>query len=298
VTGKREQGETQGQEPGRQGPPRGITQQERQQQWDAQMRQKQQAERERTKPQGEQPSQQERQQAERFVAGKNLTPQERKRVLESLQDRYRETGHRKEQVGVNQRGEEIWRYPHEPDRFIRSDITGKMLRHYIQLPDKRIAHPTELYPDITQSEVNRRITEMEAEQRRGAAAEKDLAARRANRISDSRNDANMRYSRTGRGVEGSYFAENAEGKVVRVDGKDAADVAYWSQAGFRPSSQPVPARTQQTEQTRPSQTPWQQQEQALRGQVRGRFEQENQRRGRPVAKSRVLGLVLTQHPMI
>jgi hypothetical protein len=39
------------------------------------------------------------------------------------------------------------------------------------------------------------------------------------------------------------------------------------------------------EQARPSQTSWQQQEQALRGQARSRFEQENQRRGRPVAKS-------------
>jgi hypothetical protein len=253
---RQSQGQERQAEPAGQGPPRGITQQQRQEDWDARMRQRQQEERERQGQQaeregprreGEQQEQKPPQLAERFLAGKTLTPKERKRVLESLQDRYRETGHRKILVGVDARGEEIWRYPHEPDRFIRSDITGKMLRHYIQLPDNRLAHPTELFPEIRQSEVNRRITAMEAEQRQSRASERDLAERRARRISDSRNDANMRYSRTGRGVEGSYFAENAAGQVVRVDGTDPADVAHWQQAGFRQSSQPVPTRLPQTQ---------------------------------------------------
>jgi hypothetical protein len=68
LTGKREQAEPQGQEPGRQGPPRGITQQERQQQWDAQMRQRQQAERERAQRQAR-PSQTAWQQQEQALRG-------------------------------------------------------------------------------------------------------------------------------------------------------------------------------------------------------------------------------------
>jgi hypothetical protein len=72
--------------------------------------------------------------------------------------------------------------------------------------------------------------------------------------------------------------------------REASYTLPWSAAqnqGYRQTTPSLVQRLaeQAQQQARPSQTPWQQQEQALRGQARGRFEQENQRRGRPVAKS-------------
>lgn len=51
------------------------------------------------------------------------------------------------------------------------------------------------------------------------------------RIADDRNNANRLYHRTGRSIPGSYFAARG-GQVVRVDGGDAADVAFYSSEGF------------------------------------------------------------------
>lgn len=44
--------------------------------------------------------------------------------------------------------------------------------------------------------------------------------------------ANRKYAMTGRSLEGSYFATNEQGHIVRVDGKDAADVAFYAGLGF------------------------------------------------------------------
>lgn len=45
--------------------------------------------------------------------------------------------------------------------------------------------------------------------------------------------ANYKYRLTGRGLAGSYFASNTEGHIVRVDGSDAVDVAFYSERGFK-----------------------------------------------------------------
>lgn len=44
--------------------------------------------------------------------------------------------------------------------------------------------------------------------------------------------ANWKYRRTGRNLNGSYFASNAMGHIVRVDGKDTEDVSFYAGMGF------------------------------------------------------------------
>jgi len=46
------------------------------------------------------------------------------------------------------------------------------------------------------------------------------------------NLANRLYHRTGRNIVGSYFATNGDGHVVRVDGRDRADVEFYAARGF------------------------------------------------------------------
>lgn len=46
------------------------------------------------------------------------------------------------------------------------------------------------------------------------------------------NVANFLYHRTGRNIVGSYFATNGDGHVVRVDGRDRADVEFYAARGF------------------------------------------------------------------
>ncbi len=94
----------------------------------------------------------------RFEAGRKLSKEERQATLRTLRDVYVENNLPKEGY-VDARGEERFRYPHTPDLFVKSDVTGAMVRYYVTLPDGRIAHPTELFPDYTASDV-------EAEMRR------------------------------------------------------------------------------------------------------------------------------------
>jgi hypothetical protein len=44
--------------------------------------------------------------------------------------------------------------------------------------------------------------------------------------------ANRKYAMTGRSLSGSYFATNDKGHIVRVDGKDSADVNFFLSLGF------------------------------------------------------------------
>lgn len=44
--------------------------------------------------------------------------------------------------------------------------------------------------------------------------------------------ANRIYRMTNRPIVGSYFAENTDGHIVRVDGTDAADVQFYADRGF------------------------------------------------------------------
>lgn len=48
----------------------------------------------------------------------------------------------------------------------------------------------------------------------------------------AKDGANRLYRMTGRAIAGSYFAENAAGHIVRVDGSDADDVQFFAGLGF------------------------------------------------------------------
>lgn len=55
-----------------------------------------------------------------------------------------------------------------------------------------------------------------------------------------RGAANRKYAMTGRSLAGSYFASNEQGHIVRVDGKDASDVAFFAARGFSQITTAVP----------------------------------------------------------
>lgn len=57
--------------------------------------------------------------------------------------------------------------------------------------------------------------------------------------SNPQNAANCLYRFTNRPIVGSFFSENADGHIVRVDGSDAADVQFYADRGFSPVSSPV-----------------------------------------------------------
>jgi len=69
-----------------------------------------------------------------------------------------------------------------------------------------------------------------------AADAADYAAKmgrdnRLRRVSKDKNRANYLYAGTRRGLDGSFFAVKGS-DVVRVDGKDEADVAFFLSEGF------------------------------------------------------------------
>ena len=88
----------------------------------------------------------------RFEAGKKLSDEEKKEVLSTLKDAYKVNGvpyHIEETAG----GKEKRVYEPTADSYVVSDITNRPLRYYITLPDGRVAHPTEVYPNISNNEV-------------------------------------------------------------------------------------------------------------------------------------------------
>lgn len=93
----------------------------------------------------------------RFEAGKKLSDEEKKEVLSTLKDAYKVNGvpyHIEETAG----GKEKRVYEPTADSYVVSDITNRPLRFYITLPDGRVAHPTEVYPNISDNEVKSSAT--------------------------------------------------------------------------------------------------------------------------------------------
>lgn len=93
----------------------------------------------------------------RFEAGKKLSDEEKKEVLSTLKDAYKVNGvpyHIEETAG----GKEKRVYESTADSYVVSDITNRPLRYYITLPDGRVAHPTEVYPNISDNEVKSSAT--------------------------------------------------------------------------------------------------------------------------------------------
>lgn len=88
----------------------------------------------------------------RFEAGKKLNAEEKREVLSALRDSYKENGvpyHIEETYF----GREKRVYEPTLDDYVTSDITGMRLRYYITLPDGRIAHPSELFPNISNKDI-------------------------------------------------------------------------------------------------------------------------------------------------
>lgn len=93
----------------------------------------------------------------RYEAGKKLSDEEKKEVLSTLTDSYKVNGvpyHIEETAG----GKEKRVYEPTADSYVVSDITNRPLRYYITLPDGRVAHPTEVYPNISDNEVKSSAT--------------------------------------------------------------------------------------------------------------------------------------------
>ena len=93
----------------------------------------------------------------RYEAGKKLSDEEKKEVLSTLTDAYKVNGvpyHIEETAG----GKEKRVYEPTADSYVVSDITNRPLRYYITLPDGRVAHPTEVYPNISDNEVKSSAT--------------------------------------------------------------------------------------------------------------------------------------------
>ena len=93
----------------------------------------------------------------RFETGKKLSDEEKKEVLSTLKDAYKVNGvpyHIEETAG----GKEKRVYEPTADSYVVSDITNRPLRYYITLPDGRVAHPTEVYPSISDNEVKSSAT--------------------------------------------------------------------------------------------------------------------------------------------
>lgn len=93
----------------------------------------------------------------RFETGKKLSDEEKKEVLSTLKDAYKVNGvpyHIEETAG----GKEKRVYEPTANSYVVSDITNRPLRYYITLPDGRVAHPTEVYPNISDNEVKSSAT--------------------------------------------------------------------------------------------------------------------------------------------
>lgn len=166
----------------------------------------------------------------RFEAGRSLTKSEKDEVLKSLGDSYKDHNAPKVLKGYDRiSGDPRYGYEYNPDLMYTSDITGRLIRHYVVLPDGRKAHPTEIFPNVTKSEIDKYAMERE----HAESLRKSRDESRAQRIADSKSEANEKYKRTGRKIEGSYFAQCPRGRIVRVDAKDADDVSFYEGRGFK-----------------------------------------------------------------
>lgn len=167
----------------------------------------------------------------RFEAGKKLTLEERREVLSSMGDSYKELGAPKVYKGLSRNGEEIYGYVYNPDYMFTSDITGRKIRYHVTLPDGRRAHPSELYPNVTQSHIDKYILEEEAQERGRENRKAELVARaeRANSLGE----ANLLASQAGHKFEDVAAAPvlyGPDGGIVRA--VLSGDAELLKEAGF------------------------------------------------------------------
>lgn len=178
--------------------------------------------------------------AERGEVGASLTKEQRKSVLKTLTDVYKTKQAPREHKGVDNNGNDKYGYVHSPDLFEKSDITGAMIRYVVTLPDGRIAHPTELFADYTQSDIDKAMAESRAEEARNADNAKWLNEKIDNRAKPSLIDARHALSsileKTGDKIDrGIEFYSEGEGKWFVVQNRAVANsyAAALSSRGYK-----------------------------------------------------------------
>lgn len=165
----------------------------------------------------------------RYEIGKSLTKQEKRKVLKTLTDVYKENNLDKE-MRVDGRGEEYWAYPYRPEYFVKSDITGAMVRYYITLPGDKIAHPTELFPEYTQSKIDADLSEqLYKEKQEELAIKSTLATLDMDAAEDLQTARNNEWKRN-KGAHENFkddnrvtFYSEKEGKWHVVFNQEVAD---------------------------------------------------------------------------
>ncbi len=193
---------------------------------------------------------------DRFEVGKSLTKEQRKSVLATLVDVYKAKGAPREIKGQGRDGNERSGYVHSPELFEKSDITGAMVRYYVTLPDGRIAHPSELFPDYTQNDINNEI------ERRANAEKRNREIARQTYLADTFdtkreaadfwNDKSAKSIKTANGspsvydalgrdfiTDGSKFAMIPSPVLKNQDMMDAIKAEGWKVAGPAPEAQPI-----------------------------------------------------------
>lgn len=90
----------------------------------------------------------------RYEIGSKLSDSDKSSVYKTMKDAYK-VNHRPYDIIENEMGNDkfIW-LENSTDYMVTSDITNRKLRWFITLPDGKIAHPTELYPNIKKSEID------------------------------------------------------------------------------------------------------------------------------------------------
>lgn len=128
----------------------------------------------------------------RFEAGAALTKGERKQVLATLTDVYKANNLEMEER-IDGRGETYWAWPHRPEYFEKSDVTGAMVRFYVTLPDGKIAHPSELFPEMTQAKIDSQLVEQAVKQKQEDASNKEMNDRADKLANEDRVKARLAY---------------------------------------------------------------------------------------------------------
>lgn len=176
---------------------------------------------------------------DRFAAGKALTKEQRRAVLKTLVDVYKAKGAPREMKGTDRNGNERYGYVHSPELFERSDITGAMVRYHVTLPDGKLAHPSELFPDYTQADIDKAMIDQAAAEKQDEAGQKeveDRATRYAKPTKDEARqsfiDRNMGFDATGKKF--AYFEK--DGGIYATTADDAALIKRLERGGWKPAS--------------------------------------------------------------
>lgn len=160
---------------------------------------------------------------DRYQAGAALSKEQRSEVLRTLTDVYKAKGAPREFKGLDANGNEKSGYVHSPDLFERSDITGAMVRYFVKLPDGRIAHPSELFPDYTQSDIDRALAEQREEVRKRTALDESRLRTLRSRVAPSLGDANRIFNSQNPGARAYVPAILTNGKEFARTSPEAAE---------------------------------------------------------------------------